>query len=94
MGHLERGEKNVSFNTLVRLADALRITIGELVSEGRARRVRGHRTASGTITSKDPPGIILELNHRRRALEETADILRSVVEVLRKQQRKKRRKKS
>jgi transcriptional regulator with XRE-family HTH domain len=32
-GHIERGEKNVSFNTLVRLADAVGITVAELLSD-------------------------------------------------------------
>lgn len=32
MGHLERGEKNVSFSSILRIADALNVTLSELFS--------------------------------------------------------------
>ena len=90
MGHLERGEKNVSFNTLVRLAEALEISVSELVSDDRRpagastkRRVKPGKT----ITGDDISGIVRELNYRRTALEETADLLKDVAEALRKRRR-------
>jgi len=89
MGHLERGEKNVSFNTLVRLAEALEITVSELVSDERkaaSQRAGAKRSAKPArgITGDDLEGIVRELNYRRTALEETAGVLRDVADALRK----------
>jgi hypothetical protein len=89
MGHLERGEKNVSFHTRVRLADALGITISELVAnEGTSKRPATRRNPErkpvSATRSDDLDGMVWELNHRRLALEQTAHFLKDVVEALRK----------
>jgi transcriptional regulator with XRE-family HTH domain len=88
MGHLERGEKNLSFNTLVRLSDALGITLSELLAEeaGQSSRKRAARDKSplkGSLQPDDLDSIIRELNQRRMALEEAAGALKDVAEALR-----------
>jgi transcriptional regulator with XRE-family HTH domain len=87
MGHLERGEKNVSFNTLERLAEALGITPSELLSNDAKptnKRTAATKTGrSSSIRSGNLNGIIRELNRRRTTLEETAGVLRDVAEALR-----------
>lgn len=93
MGHLERGEKNVSFNTLARLSDALRITLSELVAEesGRVPKKRAAQAKSSLKGSHQPDNlgrIIRELNQRRMGLEETAGALRDVAESLRSRQKR------
>jgi transcriptional regulator with XRE-family HTH domain len=88
MGHLERGEKNVSFNTLVRLADALGITLPELLAENGSRsgKKKAPRPAIRRLDSLTR--VIRELNQRRIALEETAGALKAVTEVLRTRQKR------
>lgn len=82
MGHIERGEKNVSFSTLVRLSDALGISVSELLSE--------ERNSSIKVVSKsrknqptDLPSIVRQLNEQRQSLEETAGALKNVTNALR-----------
>lgn len=86
MGHIERGEKNVSFNTLVRLADALDITVSEMLSDdtkagqnNSRRQLKIKPSASGD----DLSGVIRELNQQRQTLEKTAGALKNVATVLR-----------
>ena len=82
MGHLERGEKNVSFNTLVRLSDALGITLPELLSDQVKRASKVPK--KGAIPSGgDLSGIIEELNHQRETLERSAGVLKDVANALR-----------
>lgn len=86
MGYLERGEKNVSFTTLVRLADALGITVYELPSEERssgAKTVRKRKESQLT----DIPGIIRALNRQREALDKTAGVLKHIEHALRGRER-------
>ena len=87
MGHLERGEKNVSFHTLLKLAEALGISVSELVADERAgvptRMKRGAKTPKA-IQGDDLDGIVRELNNRRITLEETAGVLKKVADALRK----------
>ena len=88
MGHLERGEKNVSYNTLLRLAEALKITVSELVSDDHrpdASQPKRRATRRGrTMLTDDLEGIVRELNFRRTSLEEAALALRNVTVALRK----------
>lgn len=88
MGHLERGEKNVSFNTLVRLADALGITLSELLAEETGRSVKKHAPRPTRLRPDDLNSVIRELNQRRIALEETAGAIKAVTEVLRTRQKR------
>ena len=88
MGHLERGEKNVSFNTLSRLADALGISLAELVShEGKSPSKKSLATRKAVppaaTNTGDIEGVIRELDRRRMALEETAGVLKDLSEALR-----------
>jgi transcriptional regulator with XRE-family HTH domain len=85
MGHLERGEKNVSFNTLVRLSEALGITLPELLS---AQRKRANKPRKADATTKDDlPGIIQELNGQRQILEQSAGALKNIANALRSHER-------
>jgi transcriptional regulator with XRE-family HTH domain len=88
MGHLERGEKNVSFNTLVRLADALGITLSELLAEESSRAVKKRAPRQPALSPDDLGGVVRELNQRRIALEETAGALKALTEVLRTRQKR------
>lgn len=84
MGHLERGEKNVSFNTLSRLADSLGITIAELVSEDAKtfKNLRTGRRKSEAAKRTDLDRTIRILKERTANLEETAKVLRQVLNLL------------
>jgi transcriptional regulator with XRE-family HTH domain len=85
MGHLERGEKNVSFNTLVRLSEALGITLPELLS---AQRKRANKPRKADATTKDDlPGIIQELNGHRQILQQSAGALKNIANALRSHER-------
>jgi transcriptional regulator with XRE-family HTH domain len=67
MGHLERGEKNVSFLSILRVATALNVTVSELLAgleKGESARI-GNRKAVPAAA-------------RSRALEEVAMLERSV----------------
>jgi transcriptional regulator with XRE-family HTH domain len=88
MGHLERGEKNVSFNTLVRLSDALGIAMSELLAEKPGEPGRKRTPGHAKIHPDDLNGVIRELNQRRIVLEETAGALKAVTEVLRTRQKR------
>ena len=81
MGHLERGEKNVSFNTLRRLSDALGLPLGEFLSdEPRDAKKRTERTKK--IAGDDLDGIVRELNEQRQTLEKAAGVLKDVASAL------------
>jgi hypothetical protein len=72
MGHLERGEKNMSFNSIVRVASALDVTLAELLG--------GIESGDAPLQSKKRQknrsgGDQLD---RRRALRELASLDRSV----------------
>jgi len=77
VGHLERGEKNVSFGTLVRVSGALSVTLAELLagleersgasgkqSEGGKIQKGAGRSARRNVTS-----LLEELRLQRDALE-------------------------
>jgi transcriptional regulator with XRE-family HTH domain len=67
MGHLERGEKNVSFLSILRVANALGITLSELLAgleKGNSAKIANHKAAGVPAKS--------------RALEEVATLERSV----------------
>jgi len=67
MGHLERGEKNVSFLSMLRVASALGVTLSELVAgveKGESAKL-AKRKVRGPAASKG------------RALEEVATLERS-----------------
>jgi transcriptional regulator with XRE-family HTH domain len=96
MGHIERGEKNVSFNTLVRLADALGITVSELLSDetkAAQKHSRPRMKIKPTVSSDDLSGVIRELNQQRQTLEKTAGALKNVANVLRTHERHSRKRK-
>lgn len=81
-----RGEKNVSFHTLVRLAQALGITLSQLVAEENvAGQKRGNNQGKTAIRGDDLGGIVRELNCRRTTLRETAAVLDDVIAGLRQQ---------
>jgi transcriptional regulator with XRE-family HTH domain len=82
MGHIERGEKNVSFTTLVRLSDALGITMSELLSDERTATTKLVRTRKNKQPS-DVPEIIRELNQQRNALESASGVLKQLATALR-----------
>jgi transcriptional regulator with XRE-family HTH domain len=68
MGHLERGEKNLSFLSIQRVANALGVTLSELLAgleKGDSARI-GNRKATGVPAANN------------RALEEVATLERSV----------------
>jgi transcriptional regulator with XRE-family HTH domain len=68
MGHLERGEKNLSFLSILRVSNALGITLSELLAgleKGESARIASRKTA-GIPSTTD------------RALEEVAALERSV----------------
>lgn len=91
MGHLERGEKNLSFSTLVRLSDALEITVSELLSEERSSATKTIRQSRKNQPT-DLPGIIRELNRQRNVLESTGSVLKQLAQGLRVHESKSRRK--
>jgi transcriptional regulator with XRE-family HTH domain len=69
MGHLERGEKNVSFLSILRVASALGVTLSELLAgleKGDSARIANPMTAGAPAATKS------------RALEEVATLERSV----------------
>jgi len=69
MGHLERGEKNVSFLSIVRVANALGVTLSELVTgleNGGSAKTAKRKAASVPAAA------------RSLALEELASLERSV----------------
>ena len=68
MGHLERGEKNLSFLSILRVANALGVTLSELL----AGLEKGD---SARITNRKIAGVPAANN---RALEEVAALERSV----------------
>ena len=68
MGHLERGEKNLSFLSILRVASALGVTLSELL----AGLEKGD---SARITNRKIAGVPAANN---RALEEVAALERSV----------------
>lgn len=91
MGHIERGEKNVSFTTLVRLSGALGITVSELLSEERNAATKTVRKRRNKQPS-DVPEIIRELNRQRNVLESTSSVLKELAHGLRVHESKSRRK--
>ena len=72
MGHLERGEKNVSFSSLTRVANALQINLADLfagLEEGRSiKSAKGNRPRSRLM----PRGL-----ERAQALRELAAVERA-----------------
>jgi transcriptional regulator with XRE-family HTH domain len=82
MGHLERGEKNVSFNTLVKLADALGITLPELLAEGAPLKKRASQQGQALL-AVELNAIARKLNQRRLTLEETVEALKVASDKLR-----------
>jgi transcriptional regulator with XRE-family HTH domain len=68
MGHLERGEKNVSFLSIVRVANALGVTLSDLVA--------GPKTGDTARLSRKAPAVSAVA--KGRALEEVATLERSV----------------
>ena len=67
MGHLKRGEKNVTFLSILRVANALGVTVSELLAgleKGDFARIANRKAVSSTAKS--------------RALEEVATLERSV----------------
>ena len=82
MGHIERGEKNVSFSTLVRLSEALGITVSELLSDERSVTTKTVGKRRGRQPS-DVPEIIRELNRQRNVLESTSSVLKQLAQGLR-----------
>jgi transcriptional regulator with XRE-family HTH domain len=91
MGHLERGEKNVSFTTLVRLSDALGITVSELLSDERSTATKTVRKTRKNQTT-DLPDIIRELNQQRNILDSTSGVLKQLTRGLQVHEAKWRRK--
>jgi transcriptional regulator with XRE-family HTH domain len=83
MGHLERGEKNVSFNTLVRLSEALGISLPELLSDQGKRASKAPKKGKAITIGDDLNGIVEELNHQRETLEKSAGVLKDVANTLR-----------
>ncbi len=96
MGHIERGEKNLSFSTLLRLADALGIGLPELLSDRRASKVAvkgaGRGMASRSMRPRPNPedlsALIRELENQREILVKSADCLGDAAKVLRTYKRK------
>jgi hypothetical protein len=97
MGHIERGEKNLSFNTLVRLSEALSITLPELLSETQtdtkpskaSSKTRPRNAASRDLHYEDDlSSIIRELNMQRDTLAEAAGALKNVAKSLRTHERR------
>ena len=103
MGHIERGEKNLSFSTLVRLSDALGMTLPELLADVRtgaeplkgkaASKTTPRIAASNGARGYDLPGIIHELSVQRGNLEEAADALKNMANALRTHERRLRKRK-
>jgi transcriptional regulator with XRE-family HTH domain len=77
MGHLERGEKNVSFHTIERVANALAVTLAELFAglEQDQSDAAGNTPSAGPRpgAKKDRAGI-----DRERVLRELAVLERSL----------------
>lgn len=87
MGHLERGEKNVSFNTLVRLSEALGITLPELLSGQRKRPYKAAQKARTSASIDSLSGVIRELTHQQETLEKSAVVLKHLASALRTDER-------
>lgn len=86
MGHIERGEKNVSFNTLVRLAEALGITLPELLTEAAPGKKRPAKTTGKqrrSVNADDLGGLVRELLRQRENLDKAAGVLTDVANALR-----------
>ncbi len=76
MGHLERGEKNVSFRSMVRVATALNVTLSELFTglEAGESEAESHRVGRARLKPSERQA---ELN-RGRVLKELATLERTV----------------
>jgi transcriptional regulator with XRE-family HTH domain len=78
MGHVERGEKNVSLSTVVRISDALGLRLPELFAagksagapaKGRPRKMKNLRGAAPAGLF-DSTRLLNELRSQRKALKE------------------------
>jgi transcriptional regulator with XRE-family HTH domain len=87
MGHVERGEKNVSLSTVVRIARALGIPISRLL-DGSGHRDKGAtktksraggRPVNGGNGWPDLNAVLGELRLERKALRDAVKALRQVV---------------
>ena len=74
MGHLERGEKNVSFSTLTKVAGALSVGVGELFAELEASEVNAKAQAKPLARQAARQGTL----DRGRVLKELAVLERSI----------------
>ena len=80
VGHLERGEKNVSFSSLVRVAETFGITLAELLTgveegvhrpaERKARKDSRQTRSSGRIGPATVRTLVEELRLQREALRQ------------------------
>jgi transcriptional regulator with XRE-family HTH domain len=61
MGHVERGEKNISLSTMVRISDALNIPLSELLTENKSMRPR--KTWPTHTRPRDRHSSFAELKH-------------------------------
>ena len=66
MGHLERGEKNVSINSIVRVSEALEVTLAELFAGIDGERSAALRTP---LTDLDRSKLLGELTILERSVE-------------------------
>lgn len=75
MGHLERGEKNLSFSSMTRVAGALHVTLSDLFSGlesgDESPRPRGGRAAKAS--KREPPV------DRNRLLKEVLNLERAIL---------------
>jgi hypothetical protein len=76
MGHLERGEKNVSLTSIVRVSAALSITLSELFSgiDGGDETPRATGRKPGSSTELDRSRILRELAAAERSIQVAKEI--------------------
>jgi hypothetical protein len=76
MGHLERGEKNVSLTSIVRVSAALSITLSELFSgiDGGDETLQATYRKLGSSTELDRTRILRELAAAERSIQVAKEI--------------------
>ena len=84
MGHVERGEKNVSLSTMVRISDALNVGLSDLFAAGQKRL----RRAPQRNAVRDPHFSFVHIKHILRELRTERNALRQAVRDLMKLRQK------
>lgn len=83
MGHLERGEKNVSFNSILRIANALNITLSDLLSgvDGGEPNPELPNSRNRSVSSPERHRLLREIASLERTVRALRDIAGMSVSV-------------